>query len=208
MACHSLLELASSAYIKVMSTDQIMQIAYLGLLAAAIGGSYIFANKDNLGKVAQQAAIWGMIFLGTIAAIGLWNDVSRDVMPRQAVVGEQIVLPRGNNGHYHMTVQINGAPVDFLVDTGASQVVLTQSDAKKIGFDLDDLQYLGIANTANGQVRTAPVTLNEVVVGPYVDRNLRATVNGGQMDKSLLGMTYLGLYDSISITNDELILSR
>lgn len=185
-----------------------MQIAYLGLLAAAIGGSYIFANKNNLGKVAQQAAIWGMIFVGTIAAIGLWNDVSRDVLPRQSVAGTEIVLPRGNDGHYHMTVDINGTSIDFLVDTGASQVVLTQDDAEKIGFDPAELRYLGIANTANGQVRTAAVTLDQVTVGPYSDRNLRATVNGGQMDKSLLGMTYLGLYDSISITNDELILSR
>lgn len=185
-----------------------MQIAYLGLLAAAIGGSYIFANKNNLGKVAQQAAIWGMIFIGTIAAIGLWNDVSRDVLPRQTVAGDEIVLPRSPDGHYHMTVQINGTPVDFLVDTGASQVVLTQADAQRVGFDPGALRYLGIANTANGQVRTAAVSLDEVAVGPYVDRNLRASVNGGQMDKSLLGMAYLGLYDSISITNDELILSR
>ena len=191
-----------------MSTDQIMQIAYLGLLAAAIGGSYIFANKNNLGKVTQQAAIWGMIFVGTIAAIGLWNDVSRDVLPRQSVAGSEIVLPRGNDGHYHMTVAVNGTPIDFLVDTGATQVVLTQADAARIGLNPTELRYLGIANTANGQVRTAAVNLDEVQVGPYSDRNLRATVNGGEMDKSLLGMTYLGLYDSISITNDELILSR
>ena len=208
MGSRSLLGSAFSAYIDPMSTDQIMQIAYLGLLAAAIGGSYIFANKDNLGKVAQQAAIWGMIFIGTIAAIGLWNDVSRDVLPRQSVSGDAIVLPRANDGHYHMTVQINGVPVDFLVDTGASQVVLTQADAARIGFVPDELRYLGIANTANGQVRTAAVSLDEVVVGPYLDRNLRASVNGGQMDKSLLGMSYLGLYDSISIANDELILAR
>lgn len=191
-----------------MNTDQIMQITYLGLLGAAIGGSYIFANKNNLSKVAQQAAIWGLIFVGTIAAIGLWNDISRDVMPRQSVAGDEIVLPRSNDGHYHMTVSINGTPIDFLVDTGASQVVLTQNDAAKIGLDPENLRYLGVANTANGQVRTAAVTLDAVSVGPYEDRNLRASVNGGQMDKSLLGMTYLGLYDSISITNDELILSR
>ena len=107
-----------------------------------------------------------------------------------------------------MTVAVNGTPIDFLVDTGATQVVLTQADAARIGLNPTELRYLGIANTANGQVRTAAVNLDEVQVGPYSDRNLRATVNGGEMDKSLLGMTYLGLYDSISITNDELILSR
>ena len=191
-----------------MSTDQIMSVVYLGLLAAAIGGSYIFANKNNLGKVAQQAAIWGMIFVGTIAAIGLWGDISRDVLPRQSVVGAEIVLPRSNDGHYYMTLDINGVPVNFVVDTGASQVVLTQDDAQRVGLDPAKLRYLSVANTANGQVLTAAVQLDQVTVGPYSDLALRATVNGGEMDTSLLGMSYLGLYDSISITDGELILVR
>jgi len=191
-----------------METDQFMQLAYLGLLGAAIVGSYFFANKNNLGKVAQQAAIWGMIFVGVIAGVGLWGDVSRDIAPRQSVAGAEIVLPRANDGHYYMTLNINGTDVDFVVDTGASQVVLTQNDAQRVGFETDDLRYLGIARTANGQVRTASVRLDQVSVGPYTDSNLRATVNGGEMDMSLLGMTYLGLYDSISITDGELILTR
>ena len=208
MGSPSLSGSAFDAYINVMSTDQIMSVVYLGLLAAAIGGSFLFANKDNLGKVAQQAAIWGMIFIGTVAAFGLWNDISRDVLPRQIVDGEEIILPRNADGHYYITLSINDVPVDFVVDTGASQVVLTQNDARRVGLNPDELRYLGIANTANGQVATAAVQLNEVSVGPYLDRSLRATVNGGQMDQSLLGMSYLGLYDSISITDGELILIR
>ena len=191
-----------------MNTDQIMQLTYLGLLAAAIGGSYIFANKDNLGKLAQQGAIWGMIFVGVIAAVGLWGDISRDVSSRQSVAGSEIVIPRSSDGHYYMTLKINGTPVDFVVDTGASQVVLSKADAQRVGLKLNELRYLGVANTANGQVRTAAVQLDTVSVGPYNDTGLRATVNGGQMDKSLLGMTYLRLYVRISITDGELILSR
>lgn len=185
-----------------------MQAAYLGLLAAAIGGSYIFANKGNLGKVAQQAAIWGMIFVGTVAAIGLWNDVSRDVTNRQSVMGAEIVVPRSADGHYYMTIDVNGVPVDFVVDTGASQLVLTQLDARRVGLNPNDLNYLGIAQTANGQVRTAAVTLDEVTLGPYTDTNVRAVVNGGEMFGSLLGMSYLGLYGSLSIVDGELVLSR
>lgn len=195
-------------YITVMSTDQIMQATYLGLLAAAIGGSYLFANKGNLGKVTQQGAIWGLIFVGTIAAIGLWGDISRDVSGRQAVVGDEIIVPQSRDGHYYMTLDVNGTPVDFVVDTGASQVVLSQFDARRVGLDPTALNYLGIANTANGQVRTAAVTLDTVTLGGYRDENVRAVVNGGEMNGSLLGMTYLSRYDSISITDGELILSR
>lgn len=192
-----------------MSTDQIMQLTYLMLLAAAIGGSAIVAGRSNLGKMAQQATIWGLIFVGVIGAYGLWDDISNNVNPRQSIINDSTVaVPRGPGGHYQLTLDINGAAVDFTVDTGASQVVLSQTDARRIGIDPADLNYSSIANTANGMVRTAPVMLDEVVLGGITDRNVRAVVNGGPMDASLLGMTYLGLYERIEISNGQLVLSR
>ena len=91
-----------------MSTDQIMQLTYLVLLAAAIGGSAIVAGRSKMGKMAQQAAIWALIFVGVIGAYGLWEDISSDVNPRQAMVDDRtIAVPRGNDGHYHLTLDIN-----------------------------------------------------------------------------------------------------
>ena len=192
-----------------MNTDQIMQLTYLVLLGAAIGGSAIVAGRSNMGKMAQQAAIWALIFVGVIGAYGLWEDISKDVNPRQAIINDSTVaVPRGADGHYHLTLQIDGAAVEFVVDTGASQMVLSQQDAKRIGIDPALLNYSGSANTANGVVRTAPVMLSEVILGGITDRNIPAVVNGGAMDASLLGMTYLGLYDRIEISNGELVLNR
>jgi aspartyl protease family protein len=54
-----------------MTTDQIMQLTYLVLLGAAIGASAIVAGRNNLGRMAQQAAIWALIFVGVIGAYGL-----------------------------------------------------------------------------------------------------------------------------------------
>ena len=192
-----------------MSTDQIMQLTYLVLLGAAIGGSAIIAGRSNMGKMAQQAAIWALIFVGVIGAYGLWEDISNDVNPRQSIIDDStIAAPRGNDGHYHLTLEINGAAVDFVVDTGASQVVLSQQDAARIGLDPATLDYSGNANTANGAVRTAPVILDQVVLGGITDRNIPAVVNGGAMDDSLLGMTYLGLYNRIEISDGQLVLNR
>ena len=192
-----------------MSTDQIMQLTYLVLLGAAIGGSAIIAGRSNMGKMAQQAAIWALIFVGVIGAYGLWEDISNDVNPRQSIIDDStIAAPRGNDGHYHLTLEINGAAVDFVVDTGASQVVLSQQDAARIGLDPATLNYSGNANTANGVVRTAPVILDQVVLGGITDRNIPAVVNGGAMDDSLLGMTSLGLYDRIEISDGQLVLNR
>jgi aspartyl protease family protein len=117
-------------------------------------------------------------------------------------------VPRGFDGHYRLTLDINGTPVSFIVDTGASQVVLSQGDAARIGLDPAGLFYSRSANTANGVVRTAPILLDQVAIEGIMDRRVPAVVNGGEMDTSLLGMTYLGLYDRIEITNGELVLMR
>jgi len=192
-----------------MNTDQFMQLTYLVLLGAAIGGSAIVAGRSNMGRMAQQAAIWALIFVGVIGAYGLWEDIRNDVNPRQSMINDSTVsVPRGPGGHYQLTLDINGTAVDFIVDTGASQVVLSQSDARRIGIDPAALNYSSIANTANGAVRTAPVNLSEVALGGITDRNIPAVVNGGPMDASLLGMTYLGLYDRIEISDGQLVLSR
>lgn len=186
-----------------------MQLTYLVLLGAAIGGSAIVAGRKNMGKMAQQAAIWVLIFVGIIGAYGLWDDISNEVNPRQAVISaDTIEVPRSNDGHYYLRLDINDTPVDFVIDTGASQVVLSQADAARVGINPDKLRYSGTAFTANGVVRTAPVELGAVTLGQITDRGVPAVVNEGAMDASLLGMTYLGLYDRIEIANDTLVLTR
>lgn len=190
-----------------MDGNSIGQLAYLALLGLAVGGWFIAQNRESMGKVAQQAAIWGLIFVGVIAAVGLWNDIRRDVMPRQAVVeGGVIEVPVSRDGHYHLTLGVNGVPVDFIVDTGASQIVLSRADAVRAGIDPATLTYLGSAQTANGVVRTASVRLDSVTLGPLTDAGVPAVVNEGDMATSLLGMTYLGRFSRIEIAGGRLIL--
>jgi len=191
-----------------MNGEQIANLAYVGLLTAVITGSYLISQRGNMGKVAQQASIWALIFIGVIAVAGMWGDITQSISPRQQVDGTQVTVPRSPDGHYYLTLDINSTPVNFVVDTGASQVVLSQDDAQRVGLNPADLLYIGSANTANGVVQTAAVVLEQVALGDITDTRLRAVVNGGQMNKSLLGMTYLNGFDSISISNNELVLTR
>lgn len=192
-----------------MSSDQTADAIYLSLLGGALLLSYLLASRINIGKMLQQMGIWVLIFMGAIAVIGMWPEIQRTITPRQSVVnGTTIVLPRARDGHYYLTLDINNVPVEFVVDTGASQVVLTQDDAKRIGLNPSSLSYLGTASTANGTVRTAAVRLNTVSLGAITDTSVRAVVNDGQMFGSLLGMTYLSNFDSITIKDGQLILSR
>lgn len=191
-----------------MNGDNIAQIAYLGLLIVAVGGYLLVEYRGRLGQAARGFMAWGLIFVGVMAGYGLWADLQHTMNPQQAVMQSgSIELPRASDGHYYLRLTIDGKIVEFLVDTGASNVVLSRQDAERLGIDLRGLVYLGTAQTANGVVRTARVTLNNVELGPIKDATLAAYVNDGEMDGSLLGMDYLGRFH-IEIAADKMILTR
>lgn len=192
-----------------MSSDQIANIAYLALLGCAVAGWFFMQNRNSLGRNMQQMAVWVLIFVGVIAGVGLWQDIRRDVLGGYQVSGDNVIqVPRAMDGHYYLSLDINNVPVNFVVDTGATEMVLSQQDAAAVGLDPANLAYLGQANTANGVVRTANVWLEQVVLGPIRDTNVRALVNQGELQGSLLGMGYLGRFESIEIRAGELILTR
>lgn len=193
-----------------MSTFQTADLIYLLLLLLMVAGWFLASNRESRSKLVQQAMIWGFIFVGVIAMIGLWNDIRHTVRPMQSVNGDsgQIILPRQADGHYHLVAEVNGTTIEFVVDTGASQIVLTRADAQKIGIDPAELAFTGRAQTANGMVRTAPVRLDTLSVGGITDENLRAVVNESDLFQSLLGMSYLQHFSKVEIQGSQLILTR
>ena len=99
-------------------------------------------------------------------------------------------------------------PVRFLVDTGASELVLSLADAARVGIDPASSAFVGRARTANGMVATAPVRLGRVEFGGFSDSGVPASVGGGELDVSLLGMSYLDRFASIEIEGDRMTLRR
>lgn len=191
-----------------MDGDMIARMAYLGLLLAAVGGWVIVEYRQRLGLALRAAAAWGLIFVGAVAGYGLWSDIRTDIGPAQMTVSEgKVELPRAPDGHYYATLMLNGTELRFMADTGATNMVLSQQDARRIGIDPATLVYLAEAQTANGTVRTARVTLDSVELGPFRDAPFQAWVTDGEMEGSLLGMDYLGLF-RIEIAGDRMILTR
>lgn len=191
-----------------MDSETTGRLLYLVLLLAAVGGWIIVEYRKRMGEALRTAAAWGLIFIGVMAGYGLWNDVRTDIAPQQMVSeAGTIEVPRAEDGHYYLTLDINGTPVQFLADTGATNMVLSDRDARRVGIDPEALVYIGTAQTANGTVRTARVTLPSVALGPYQDDDFTAWVNQGEMSGSLLGMEYLSLY-RVEIAEDMMILRR
>ncbi|MFT5363156.1 MAG: aspartyl protease family protein [Dinoroseobacter sp.] len=193
-----------------MSSDQYMQVGYLVVFGIVLSSYLYVKGSGRVREMLRHAASWVLIFVCALIGAGLWVD-SRDTgRPQHSVFAEEgrIEVPRGRDGHYHLTLQINGVSVPMVVDTGASDLVLSRADAERIGLNDADLVFAGRANTANGPVTTAHVRLDQVRLGGIEDQFVPAIVNGGEMQKSLLGMSYLSRFSRIEIAENRLILVR
>ena len=192
-----------------MTGDEIARVFYLALLGLAVGGWFLAESRGGIGPFLRKMLVWCFIFLGVIGGYGLWEDIRHDVAPRQSVLGGGVIeVPRAFDGHYYLTLEVEGRPVEFVVDTGATDIVLSRDDAERLGIDTARLRYTGFANTANGTVRTARVALETLSLGGITDRNVPAVVNEGEMDGSLLGMRYLQRFSRLEISNGKLLLER
>lgn len=184
------------------------RLFYLVILGGAIVTYFLVENRHRMGKVAQQAAIWALIFVGVVAAFGLWDDISRNVTGRETVMTDgRVEVPMAPDGHYYIAATVNGERIRFVVDTGASDIVLTADDARRIGLSPETLAYTRRAQTANGTVDTAPVNLDTVEFAGFSDHGIEAVVNAGDLDTSLLGMSYLSRF-SVTLAGETLTLSR
>lgn len=185
-------------------------LIYLVILTCLVLFWFFSDFRQNIGKTLQHALAWCLIFLGVLAAVAMWDDIKQAALPAQAVLADEgrIEIPISADGHFYLNAELNGETVRFVVDTGATDIVLSDADAQKVGINLNGLNYSGRAMTANGEVRTARVLVESLAVGPYVDQNVTARVSKGEMNLSLLGMSYLSRYDQITITKGRLVLTR
>jgi aspartyl protease family protein len=101
-----------------------------------------------------------------------------------------LVYRADRRGHFSVTAAVNGAPIRFVVDTGASLVALTLDDARAAGISHSELVFNQITQTANGRIHFAPVMLREVRIEQLSIENVPAAVIEN-LDQSLLGMSFL-----------------
>jgi aspartyl protease family protein len=96
--------------------------------------------------------------------------------------------------------------VHFMVDTGASMVALTRDDAQRIGLQFSDGDFTGAAQTAGGQVKLKPVTLDRVTLGALEANQVEAAIVGEGLGQSLLGQSWLRQVGKVTIEGDRMVL--
>ena len=125
--------------------------------------------------------------------------------PAAANPAVEVTLNRSSDHHYYATASVNGRDVRFLVDTGASEIALTEDDARKAGIKFDPARYELIGAGASGYVRGQYVDLKDIRLDGIHQGNAKAVVVEGA-DISLLGQPFLEKVDEIVIRKGEMTL--
>ncbi len=100
-------------------------------------------------------------------------------------------IKAGRDGHFQVEARVDGRRLDFVVDTGASQIALRESDAARLGIHPTPRDYSVKVFTANGVGRAALVELRMVEIGNIVVRDVRALVHPDEaLSVNLLGMSF------------------
>lgn len=115
-----------------------------------------------------------------------------------------IRIKADTRGHYVVKGTADSVLVEFLIDSGATNIVLTKSDAQRL--NAGPLRFDVTTSTANGAVQSAEMTIGNLTVGSHTLTSVPALVNGGELDQSLLGMTWLKQFRSIEIKNGVMTL--
>lgn len=204
-----------------LDNKDLAQLGYLVVILIFVG-SALLGRGLGAGEVVRATAAWLAVFLFLIGAYAYRTELTGvgarmlgvlapgvPISGRLAGEAENaVVIARGMDGHFGVRAQVQGKPMTMMVDTGASFVTLTPSDARKIGVDLDALRFTMPIRTANGEIQAAPITIEKLAVGSIERRQIAALVAPpDSLDQSLLGMSFLNTLDGYAISGDRLVLT-
>ena len=123
--------------------------------------------------------------------------------------GRTVTLRSDSRGHFQVDARVDGRPVDFLIDTGASFIALRESAAARLGIHPSPRDYTAKAHTANGIAKAAPVQLNRVEVNGITVRDVQAFVMSDEsLGVNLLGMSFLSRVRRFEMANGRLVMEQ
>lgn len=155
-------------------------------VGSSAGGVRLLALSADFARVETAGRVLELPLGGTPQAVGAVGTPSGG--------GGTIVLTAGLGGHFNTVGMINGRPVQFMVDTGASSIAIGKSDAERLGIDVSKLAPTGMASTANGAVPIWRVVLTSVRVGDVSVSQVDAVVVPAPMPYVLLGNSFLSRF--------------
>ncbi|MDH5785746.1 MAG: TIGR02281 family clan AA aspartic protease [Chromatiales bacterium] len=151
------------------------------------------SETHRMGR-GMMIAAWA-IGLGLLSLLfgGVLDDrrnPNQQIETSQGMDGvREIRLQRNRYGHYHASGTINGEPVEFMLDTGASDVSIPDRVARRVGLERGAQQHY---STANGTIIAYTTMLERVGLGGLELRHIRGSINPHMEGETiLLGMSVL-----------------
>jgi len=172
------------------------------IAAALIAGAVAFFVVPKVNQLPDQAAKNAQTApptLATATTTPLDDDVPFD---------NASIIKKRDDGHYWALADVDGFPINFMVDTGASIVALTYKDAQRLRLDPETLDYKWKISTAGGETFGASVLLDSVRIGQVEVENVEAMVLREGLTQSLLGMSFLGELYSYEFKKKSLIIRQ
>lgn len=197
---------------------------------AIIGGGVLMAGyallllsgfQGQFGRALRDLGIWALLALALIIGYSFRADlanVANRVTTELAPPGSSVEVSggdgpvavkirRGPGNHFTARGDVDGSAVSFLVDTGASTVVLKPADAARAGIDIKQLSFTVAVQTANGTTYAAPIRLKSVAVGPIRLHDVEALIaKPGNLNENLLGISFLRRLRSYEFAGEFLTL--
>jgi aspartyl protease family protein len=127
----------------------------------------------------------------------------------QPARGRQVALRTGPDGHVLVDGLVNDRTVRFLIDTGATTVVLNETTARRLGFRPSRSDFTHLSRTANGDIPVAPIRIGEIRIANITVRDVQAVIiPGDALDGNLLGMSFLKRLRKFEFQGDNLVLTQ
>lgn len=202
-----------------MEDDSFARLLYLGVLGAVIAAG-IVGSGLRFGQMAHTMAIWLLILLGLMAGYQYRYEL-QDVASRlgaglipgsplsiiDADGRAAVMIDRRANGHFEVRAEVDGTPMTMMIDTGATSTVLSFEDARRAGYEPETLRFGIPVMTANGQASAARVVADEIRIGDIVRRRVPVMVaQSGRLERSLLGMNFIGTLSGFDMRGERLVL--
>jgi aspartyl protease family protein len=188
-----------------------------GVVCVLLLISSLAARRMPMGQVGKMALAWVAIFAAMFAIFSfrfefqaIWERVKSDFAGTagQSVSGEAIELKRQDDGHYWLQVEVNGNPVRFMIDSGATITAVNAETAAQARIAVDSDGYPIIISTANGRVSAQRGVVQSMQIGPHrlVDHNVVVSESFG--DTNVLGMNFLDSMKSWKVEGNVMTLQN
>jgi aspartyl protease family protein len=130
--------------------------------------------------------------------------------PRQPTTsGRSLMLESDRQGHFKVEARIDGRHIDFMVDTGASLVIMRESDAAQIGIRPRPSDYTATVSTANGKIKAAPAKLDRIEIGGITVYDVQALVLPDEaLWQNLPGMSFLSRLKRYEVADGRMVLEQ